>query len=137
MIPCICLHGRITKKQCTELINALKDLPSDAPRALLATGRLVDGGFGYAPLDAPVLAMPIFWKATSRQYAGRLHREHATKNAIRIHDYIDTGYPVLTSMREKWQQGYRAIEYKISNAEAPVTRVRLFSLVTLNDYCYV
>jgi hypothetical protein len=37
-----------------------------------------------------VLAMPISWKGTLQQYAGRLHREHADKQDVRIYDYAET-----------------------------------------------
>ena len=111
------LHGRMAKKQRTELIKKLNGLPNDVPRILLATGRLVGEGFDHPPLDTLVLAMPVSWKGTLQQYAGRLHREHATKNDVRIHDYIDTGHPVLMRMWEKRQKGYRAMGYKVSNVE--------------------
>jgi superfamily II DNA or RNA helicase len=114
------LHGRMVKKQRSELINALNELPRDAPRVLLATGRLVGEGYDHPPLDTLVLAMPISWRGTLQQYAGRLHREHATKNDIRIYDYIDTEYPVLTRMWEKRQKSYRAMGYKISNMEESI-----------------
>jgi len=114
------LHGRMAKKQRVELIKALNDLPNDAPRILLATGRLVGEGFDHPPLDTLVLAMPISWKGTLQQYAGRLHREYATKKDVRIHDYIDTGYPMLTRMWEKRQKGYRAMGYKVSDMEQTI-----------------
>lgn len=34
--------------------------------------------------------MPISWKGTLQQYAGRLHREHANKRDVRIYDYAET-----------------------------------------------
>ena len=39
------LHGRLSKKQRTALIEELNALPPDAPRILLATGKLVGEGF--------------------------------------------------------------------------------------------
>jgi len=33
-----------------------------------------------------MLVMPIAWKGTMNQYAGRLHRHHAAKQEIRIID---------------------------------------------------
>jgi len=108
------LHGRMSKKQRDKLIRALEDLPPDAPRVLLATGRLIGEGFDHPPLDTLVLAMPISWKGTLQQYAGRLHREHTTKYDVRIYDYVDAGHPALLRMWDKRQRGYRAMGYRIS-----------------------
>jgi len=108
------LHGRITKKLRAALIAELEALSPDAPRVLLATGKLVGEGFDHPPLDTLVLAMPTSWKGTLQQYAGRLHREHATKTDIRIIDFVDTGHPALLRMWDKRQRGYRAMGYRIS-----------------------
>lgn len=105
------LHGRIPKKLRTQIIQELNDLSPDAPRVLLATGKLVGEGFDHPPLDTLVLAMPISWKGTLQQYAGRLHREHATKTDVRIYDYVDTGHPVLMRMWDKRQRGYKTMGY--------------------------
>lgn len=61
-------------------------------------GKLVGEGFDHAPLDTLVLAMPISWKGTLAQYAGRLHREHASKNCVRIVAIVDEGHPALLRM---------------------------------------
>ncbi len=107
------LHGRMSKKQRAILIDELGALPPDAPRILLATGKLVGEGFDHPPLDTLVLAMPVSWKGTLQQYAGRLHREHASKADVRIIDFIDTGHPALLRMWEKRQRGYRAMGYRV------------------------
>lgn len=108
------LHGRMTKKQRSRLIDELNTLPPDAPRVLLSTGKLVGEGFDYPPLDTLVLAMPVSWKGTLQQYAGRLHREHATKTDVRIIDFVDAGHPALLRMWDKRQRGYRAMGYRMS-----------------------
>ena len=107
------LHGRMSKKQRAILIDELDALPPDAPRILLATGKLVGEGFDHPPLDTLVLAMPVSWKGTLQQYAGRLHREHASKADVRIIDFVDTGHPALLRMWEKRQRGYRAMGYRV------------------------
>ena len=107
------LHGRMSKKLRTSLITELNALPPDKPRVLLATGKLVGEGFDHPPLDTLVLAMPISWTGTLQQYAGRLHREHATKTDVRVIDLVDTGHPALLRMWDKRQRGYRAMGYKI------------------------
>ncbi len=109
------LHGRMSKKQRATLVAALDALPADAPRVLLATGKLVGEGFDHAPLDTLVLAMPISWRGTLQQYAGRLHREHASKADVRIVDFVDTGHPALLRMWEKRQRGYRAMGYRLAS----------------------
>ena len=58
--------------------------------------------------------MPVSWKGTLQQYAGRLHREHASKTDVRIIDFVDTGHPVLVRMWDKRQRGYRAMGYRVA-----------------------
>lgn len=111
------LHGRMSKKQRAALVDDLEALLPDAPRVLLAMGKLVGEGFDHTPLDTLILAMPVSWKGTLQQYAGRLHREHASKTSVRIIDFVDTGHPALLRMWDKRQQGYRAMGYKIGPLE--------------------
>ena len=99
------LHGRMSKKQRANLVTEINALPPDSPRILLATGRLVGEGFDHPPLDTLVLAMPVSWKGTLQQYAGRLHRDHAAKTDVRIIDFVDTAHPALLRMWEKRQRG--------------------------------
>lgn len=110
------LHGRLSKKQRATLIAELDALPPDTPRILLATGKLVGEGFDHPPLDTLVLAMPVSWKGTLQQYAGRLHREHINKIDVRIVDFVDTGHPALLRMWNKRQRGYRAMGYRITSS---------------------
>ncbi|MCL2310847.1 MAG: DEAD/DEAH box helicase family protein [Proteobacteria bacterium] len=107
------LHGRVPKKRRSSLIAALSALPHEAPRVLLATGKLIGEGFDHPPLDTLILAMPISWKGTLQQYAGRLHREHVNKTDIHIVDFVDIGLPVLLRMWDKRQRGYRAMGYRV------------------------
>ncbi len=86
-------------------------------RILLATGKLVGEGFDHPALDTLVLAMPVSWKGTLQQYAGRLHREHAGKADVRIIDFVDTGHPALLRMWERRQRGYRAMGYRVGSAD--------------------
>jgi superfamily II DNA or RNA helicase len=110
------LHGRMSKRLRAMLLDDLDALPPGAPRVLLATGKLVGEGFDHPPLDTLVLAMPISWRGTLQQYAGRLHREHASKAHVRIIDFVDTGHPALLRMWVKRQRGYQAMGYRIPAA---------------------
>ncbi|WP_232461932.1 TOTE conflict system archaeo-eukaryotic primase domain-containing protein [Burkholderia ubonensis] len=107
------LHGRLGRKARATQLTALDALAGDAPRVVLATGRLVGEGFDHPALDTLVLAMPVAWKGTLQQYAGRLHREHAGKTGVRVLDYVDGGHPVLLRMWDKRQRGYRAMGYQV------------------------
>ncbi|MGH8117681.1 MAG: DEAD/DEAH box helicase [Rhodanobacteraceae bacterium] len=110
------LHGRMSKKQCVDLTARMNALPAAAPRILLATGRIVGEGFDHPPLDTLVLAMPISWKGTLQQYAGRLHRQQANKHDVRIIDFVDSGHPALLRMWKKRQRRYRAMGYQVTTA---------------------
>ena len=92
--------------------SADKLLASDGPRIVLATGRYIGEGFDDPRLDTLVLAMPIAWKGTMIQYAGRLHRHHDAKHEIRILDYVDHEIPVLRRMYAKRQRAYASLGYQ-------------------------
>lgn len=117
------LHGRLSRKQRAALVAELDALAPDAPRVLLATGKLVGEGFDHPPLDTLILAMPVSWKGTLQQYAGRLHREHAGKSGVRIIDFIDAGHPVLLRMWERRQRGYRAMGYRMASQQCELEEV--------------
>jgi superfamily II DNA or RNA helicase len=85
----------------------------DRPRIVLATGRYLGEGFDDAQLDTLFLAMPVAWRGTLAQYAGRLHRVREGKRDVVVYDYIDGLVPVLARMAIKRQSGYRALGYSI------------------------
>jgi len=86
-------------------------LATDGPRVVLATGRYIGEGFDDPRLDTLMLAMPIAWKGTMTQYAGRLHRHHDAKHEVRIIDYVDLAVPVLRRMYAKRQHAYTSLGY--------------------------
>lgn len=79
----------------------------------MATGRYIGEGFDDSRLDTLFLAMPVSWKGTLVQYAGRLHRLYEGKREVRIYDYVDQNVPILTRMYEKRLKGYRTMGYTI------------------------
>jgi len=107
------LHSKLKKKERSLLIEVLNSIDPNSPRVLLSTGKLIGEGFDHAPLDTLVLAMPVSWRGTLQQYAGRLHREHTSKKDVRIIDFVDTGHPALIRMWIKRQSGYKNMGYKI------------------------
>lgn len=55
--------------------------------------------------------MPIAWKGTVVQYAGRLHGAYAGKRDIQIYDYVDAEVPVLRRMYAKRLRTYKEMGY--------------------------
>jgi len=88
-------------------------IDDDKERLVIATGRYIGEGFDDARLDTLFLALPVSWKGTLTQYAGRLHRLHPDKTEVRIYDYVDRDVPMLARMFERRLRGYRAIGYTI------------------------
>src|SRR5467141_1478588 len=101
------LKGGMGTKQRKKLAESLAAVPCDEPRLILATGRYLGEGFDDPRLDTLLLTMPIAWKGTVVQYAGRLHRDHAAKRDIRIYDYVDADVPVLRRMYAKRLRSYK------------------------------
>lgn len=114
---CFVLHGRLSKKQRQAVLEKLNSLDESAPRIILATGRLIGEGFDHPPLDTLVLAMPVSWKGTLQQYAGRLHRYLAGKDSIRLYDYAEEDQPQLARMWQKRLKGYKSMGYEVKPAE--------------------
>ena len=85
----------------------------DRPFVLVSTGHLIGEGFDEPRLDTLFLAMPISWKGTLQQYAGRLHRLFQAKKEVRIYDYVDVKIDMLEKMYRKRLNGYASMGYKI------------------------
>lgn len=98
--------------------ESLTAIPTGEERVLVATGRYLGEGFDDARLDTLFLAMPISWRGILAQYAGRLHRLHATKRDVVIYDYVDVNEPMLAKMAVKREVGYRALGYRKATGEA-------------------
>jgi superfamily II DNA or RNA helicase len=114
----IVMKGGMGKKQRQAALNALESLPDDAEKALLATGRYLGEGFDDQRLDTLFLTLPISWRGTLNQYAGRLHRIHKSKKEVAIYDYADFNVPVLARMFDRRLKGYHSIGYEIEDDQS-------------------
>ncbi len=106
-------RGGMGAKKIRLLKKQLANLPDDEERLILATGRYLGEGFDDARLDTLFLTLPISWRGTLIQYAGRLHRLHYLKKEVLVYDYVDFNVPVLARMFEKRRRGYKSIGYVI------------------------
>lgn len=113
----IVMKGGTGSKERKALIDRIRNIPGQEKRILIATGRYIGEGFDDARLDTLFLVMPISWRGTLQQYAGRLHRLHENKRVVRIYDYVDIHVPVLMRMYRKRIKGYKAIGYSIQQEE--------------------
>ena len=108
----IALTGGSTQKKSREILQNVANIPADEPFALVATGKYIGEGFDMPRLDTLFLAMPISWKGTVQQYAGRLHRLFDGKEEVQIYDYVDIHVAMLENMYQKRLRGYASIGYK-------------------------
>jgi superfamily II DNA or RNA helicase len=116
----IAMKGGMGRRQRQQLADQIANLPADPPRAIVATGRYLGEGFDNDRLDTLFLALPISWRGTLTQYAGRLHRLNEAKKEVIIYDYVDFDVPMLAKMYARRRAGYKTIGYEISVPESEV-----------------
>jgi len=109
----ITLQGGLGRKELKALRERITAIPESDSRVILATGRYIGEGYDDARLDTLFLTLPVSWRGTVAQYAGRLHRLHDGKREVRIYDYADLDVPMLSRMFDRRCRGYEAIGYKI------------------------
>jgi superfamily II DNA or RNA helicase/very-short-patch-repair endonuclease len=109
----VALRAGMGKKQRQAIADRLAAIPPDEGRVILATGRYVGEGFDDPRLDTLFLTLPVSWRGTIAQYAGRLHRLYDGKREVRIYDYPDLHVPMLARMFDRRCRGYEGIGYTI------------------------
>jgi superfamily II DNA or RNA helicase len=109
----IVMTGGMGKRQRDSLAEKLASVSPSHERVIVATGRYLGEGFDDSRLDTLFLALPISWRGTLTQYAGRLHRLHVDKQDVIVFDYVDSEVRVLAGMYAKRRKGYKAIGYEI------------------------
>ena len=135
----IFLTGGLGTRETRDIMQKIVDIPPERPLTLVATGKYIGEGFDEPRLDTLFLAMPISWKGTLQQYAGRLHRLFAHKNEVQIYDYVDIHVRMLEKMYHKRLNGYAAIGYKAKGETALTDAVNIifgksnFLPVYMND----
>lgn len=114
----VVLRGGMGARDARAATEALQTISGGEERVLVATGRYLGEGFDDARLDTLFLTMPIAWRGTLAQYAGRLHRLHASKRDVIVYDYVDENEPLLAKMAGKREAGYRSLGYRtVQDAE--------------------
>src|SRR3989442_207032 len=101
------------KKQRPAVIESREAIQRNEGRIIVATGKYVGEGFDDPRLDTLFLTLPISWRGTVAQYAGRLHRLYDGTREVRIYDYADLNVPMLARMFDRRCRGYEAIGYTI------------------------
>jgi superfamily II DNA or RNA helicase len=106
------LTGGRGVKETRQVLARIAATPAGEPLTVVATGRYIGEGFDEPRLDTLFLAMPISWRGTLQQYAGRLHRLFQNKKEVQIYDYVDIHVRALEKMYQKRLAGYAAIGYR-------------------------
>src|SRR5689334_4616851 len=101
------------KKQRLAVNERLAAIPRHEGRIILATGKYVGEGFDDPRLDTLFLTLPVSWRGTIAQYAGRLHRLYDGKREVRIYDYADLEVPMLARMFDRRCRGYETVGYSV------------------------
>jgi hypothetical protein len=109
----VVLRAGMGKKQRQAVADRLAAINAGQGRVILATGKYVGEGFDDPRLDTLFLTLPVSWRGTVAQYAGRLHRLYDGKREVRIYDYADVNVPMLGRMFDRRCRGYEAIGYTI------------------------
>ena len=109
----VVLRAGMGKKQRQAVVDRLAAIPREDARVILATGKYVGEGFDDPRLDTLFLTLPVSWRGTIAQYAGRLHRLYDGKREVRVYDYADLNVPMLARMFDRRCRGYEAIGYTI------------------------
>ncbi len=109
----VVLRAGMGKKQRQAVTDRLAAIPREDARVILATGKYVGEGFDDPRLDTLFLTLPVSWRGTIAQYAGRLHRLYDGKREVRIYDYADLNVPMLARMFDRRCRGYEAVGYTI------------------------
>jgi superfamily II DNA or RNA helicase len=122
------MRGGMGKRQRQKLVEQIASVPVDEPRVIVATGRYLGEGFDNDELDTLFMALPISWRGTLTQYAGRLHRLNESKKEVIIYDYVDVNVPVLVKMHARRRTGYKAIGYEIASEDAKSAQLPLQNL---------
>lgn len=109
----IVLRAGMAKQQREAATDRLAAIPRDEERVVIATGKHVGEGFDDPRLDTLFLTLPVSWRGTIAQYAGRLHRLYDGKREVQIYDYADLNVPMLARMFDRRCRGYEALGYTI------------------------
>lgn len=109
----VVLRAGMGKKQRQSIAARLAAIPREDARVILATGKHVGEGFDDPRLDTLFLTLPVSWRGTIAQYAGRLHRLYEGKHDVRIYDYADLNAPMLARMFDRRCRGYEGIGYTV------------------------
>jgi superfamily II DNA or RNA helicase/very-short-patch-repair endonuclease len=109
----VVLRGGMGKKQRRTEAERLAAIPREEGRVILATGKYIGEGFDDPRLDTLFLTLPVSWRGTIAQYAGRLHRLYEGKREVRVYDYADVNVPMLARMFDRRCRGYEAVGYTI------------------------
>ena len=104
----VILRGGMGSRERKEAATLLQ-----SAQVLIATGKYIGEGFDLPRLDRLFLALPISWKGSLAQYAGRIHRISEGKEKVVVYDYLDTSMPMLKRMFNRRCKGYEAMGYRL------------------------
>lgn len=92
--------------------NKITIRDQQAAYIILSTSKYVGEGFDMPSLDTLFLTMPFSWRGNTKQYLGRLERGLASKDELRVYDYVDLADDTFVKMYQKRMHVYRKLGYE-------------------------
>jgi very-short-patch-repair endonuclease len=108
----VSFHGELRPEQKTAADEMLAH-EIGVLAATTAFGKTVVAAWLIAQRRVNTFVLPVSWRGTIAQYAGRLHRLYDGKREVRVYDYADLNVPMLARMFDRRCRGYEAIGYTI------------------------
>jgi superfamily II DNA or RNA helicase len=103
--------GGTTKRELAAIRQRLAEVKPGDPLLILTTIPYGGEGFNAPVLDTVFLAGPVAFPGLLIQAVGRVLRRYPGKMNVIVHDYVDSGSPVLASQYAKRRAGYRQMGF--------------------------
>jgi superfamily II DNA or RNA helicase len=104
----VVLRAGTGKKERQAVADRLATVPTGEGRVLLATGKYVGEGFDDPRLDSLFLTLPVSWRGTVGQYAGRGISRWPPGVAYRNQRSLRAEYVIADRVQRIWRVGGRS-----------------------------
>lgn len=105
------MRGGTGAKALASIRAKIADASPGDPLLVMTTVPYGGEGFDAPAIDTVFLAGPISYPGLLIQAVGRALRRHEGKTEVAVHDYVDSGVPVLNAQYSKRRLAYRQLGF--------------------------